>query len=44
MWSRILAAKKLLSNIYSPSEAQLAHPSTNCRHYRQFIGKNALQD
>ncbi len=39
MWSRILAAKKLLSNINSPVQVQLPLPSTICCHFRQLLRK-----
>ncbi len=39
VWSRILAAKKLLSNINSPVQVQLPLPSTICCHFRQLLRK-----
>jgi hypothetical protein len=44
VWSRILAAKNLLSNINSPVQVQLPLPSTICCHFRQLFRKNTLQD
>ncbi|MCD6615463.1 hypothetical protein LSI99_26235, partial [Klebsiella quasipneumoniae subsp. similipneumoniae] len=44
VWSRILAAKNLLSNINSSVQVQLPLPSTICCHFRQLLRKNTLQD